>query len=117
LKVAIPTNDRLTVSERFGRSSYFTILTIEGGSIKSRADIAIGEYKGHKQLHEILKDCNAVICLHLGPKIFGELRERGVKVYIIEKPVRIEEALEMYLNGRLKPAEKPAPCRFRKGGS
>ncbi len=117
MKVAIPTNDKLMVSDRFGRSNYFTILTVEGGSVKSRVYVVNEEYKGHRQLHEILKDCNAVICRHLGPKIFAELKDKGIEVYLVKEPVSIGEAVEMFISGRLKPAEKPAPCGLRKRNS
>ena len=49
MKIALPTNDGVTISEHFGRSASFLIFEIENGQIKSRELKTNGMEHSHAQ--------------------------------------------------------------------
>jgi predicted Fe-Mo cluster-binding NifX family protein len=126
VKIAIPTMDEQTLSGHFGRSKAFIVFDIENGQIRSRevrpnahGHQAHGQHEpdqiGHGQGHghhdhggfvSLLQDCSAVLAGGMGAGAWNALRSAGMRVYLIQQPVTAEEAVGLFLAGKLAENEK-----------
>jgi len=91
------------VSDRFGRCSIFTIVTVENGKI---VDVITVENPGHKAVSGagikavqklVDEGVDAVVAGGFGPNAEAALYEVGIKVYIM-KNLTIKEALDKILS-------------------
>lgn len=112
-RIAIPTNDKTTISEHFGRSKHFLIFELDGEQIKNRAERINPEtdhsHHDHSALVKILKDCSDVICLNLGMKIYHDLRTLGIKVHLTEER-DIEKAVKLFAEGKISGIDERPLC-------
>lgn len=111
MKISFPTNDRITIAERTGRSKEFVIY-----EINDRQIINIGYKENTHQHHEhghdhqkgegghahheivgLLNDVDLLIVLRLGKFLKNDLEVNKVN-YQITKSIAIEDALNEYLN-------------------
>ncbi|HIE58845.1 MAG TPA: hypothetical protein EYH43_00760 [Persephonella sp.] len=99
--VAIPikkVNDRLVVSNAFGKAKKFAIL--------KNKDVLIVETDSNngKEVIDFLSkhNVNTVIVSHMGFGAFKYLKQKGLKAYIVEKFLPIEDALKMLEENKLE---------------
>lgn len=118
MRIAIPTDDGLTVSEHFGRSLMFAIYEVTGSSFKqiatrenthakdprhTKEKECCGEkhsHRDHTSIIEVLKDVNAVIVRGIGTHIVDELVQNGKKVFYSNE-TGIKKTLESMIKGDL----------------
>jgi len=84
MKVAIPTDDRKTVAEHFGRARYFWVAEVDKGAVHSEQLFENSDrHHGHGDHHglvEILKDVDIVVCYNLGMRLHNHLAMSGIPV-------------------------------------
>lgn len=113
MKIAIASDDEKTISSHFGRTRGFVIFEVEGKEKRSqeyRSNTFTGHAKGLEEAgHEIdrhtpilnaLRDCKAVISHGMGRRIYNDLKEAGIEVFVTEE-TDVKKALDLYLNGKL----------------
>ena len=119
MKIALPTNDGVTISEHFGRSASFLIFEIENGQIKSRelktngmehshaqgaCDHHSAESKPHSHagILATLDGCQLVICAGMGQRAADALKACGTQILFTSLP-SAEAAVSAHLAGKLTP--------------
>ena len=125
MKRAIPTEDEKNVSEHFGGAPYFLVATVEGKEIVNRErrkkpgheEFATDEAhpqtdeKGrhgfspiaserHKEIKDIIKDCELVITGRIGLGAHTDMKNFGIKVIATEVK-SIDEAVSLWTQGNL----------------
>ncbi|ADD08636.1 NifB/NifX family molybdenum-iron cluster-binding protein [Candidatus Aciduliprofundum boonei] len=99
-----------TVSMQFGRCPAFTVVETEGNSIKNvyvipnpgaAAASGAGMQAGQTVVNE---GCKVLIAGAIGPNSAQVLSMGGVEMYT-SPPVKIGDAVNMYLQGNLAPAQ------------
>jgi len=124
MKVAVATNNGLTVSAHYGRSKYFAVYTVEEGKIISKElrekPVHYGKGQGiehgsehhhesgghgnhgkhHEEILNIISDCDAVITRGIGPGAYRHLVAKGLKVLVVDE-VDAERVVELYASGKL----------------
>ncbi len=120
MRIAVPTNDGVSISRHFGRSAEFLFFDVEDKAITARATRSnAGQHSSdaghaHRQCCEhgehshagvlsTLADCETVICSGIGDGAARALQARGVKIILVQ-PGLAEEAVSAWLAGAL--AEK-----------
>ena len=127
MKIAVPTNDGLLISEHFGRSAAFIILEAENGRVTSREikenagqhthdHSSCGGENGaqaghnHGSMVAVLAGCEVVICAGMGSRAAEALKQAGIREVIVAAPGPIDETVGSYLRGELAATTK-AFCR------
>ena len=123
MKIAVITDDELTLSQHFGRAAYYMVVTIENGKIVSRerrdklghAHLANtphtdepGQPHGfgpqahnrHLQMAEAIADCEALLCGGMGRGAYESLQARQIKPVVTDIHL-IDEAALAYAEGRI----------------
>lgn len=116
MKVAVASDDKITVTGHVGRCNGFIIFTIENGTIVSkeyRENIFTnhrmhnhenhhGEKHGHGHhgLIDGLSDCNALIFNHGGMRLIEDLEANNITPLITDE-VNAESAVLKYISGEL----------------
>ena len=119
MKLAVATDDGVSVSTHFGRSRYFLVLDMDGTAIKSREQRtnthtahAQGNCHGggrhdhghsHAAIVEALKDCSAVLCAGMGWRAASDLTAHGIQPFVVESGSSAEQAVSAYLAGKAAP--------------
>jgi predicted Fe-Mo cluster-binding NifX family protein len=118
MKIAIPTNDGISISEHFGRSKGFLVLEVVSGKIRKRElrengmvhSHAQGECDSHSHgthshagILSALHDCQLVLCLGMGGRAAEALEANGINTLLVS-PGSVDEAVASYLAGSLTPA-------------
>jgi predicted Fe-Mo cluster-binding NifX family protein len=121
MRIAIATEDGISVSRHFGRSAFFLVLDVmEDATIKNREmrensftehargschqDGHRNESHSHSAVIGALEDCEAVLAGGMGWRAAGELSGHGIKTFVTEPDCSVEQAVSLYLTGKLKPA-------------
>ncbi len=122
MKIAIPSNDNVTISKHFGRTKGFVIVEMENNEILSKTHIT-NDFTGHSQgLHhehhdhnhhghdhahhshdnifKAIGDCSIVIAGGMGRRLYSDFEQRNMQVFIT-KEENIDTALQAYINGNL----------------
>ena len=128
MRIAIPTNDGVSISEHFGRSAAFLIFEIENGRIKSHELKSNGAKHSHAQgecnhhsadnkphshagILATLDGCEVVICAGMGQRAAEALRTCGTQI-LVAPPASAEETVVAYLAGKLTPqTERFCQCQ------
>lgn len=125
MKIAIPTDNKTTISEHFGGAPYFMVVTVENKKIgrketrekPSHKDFAGSEThpqldeKGkhgfgplasdrHKEIYDVINDCEVLIAGRMGFGAYDDIRSYGMKI-IVSDVEDIEEAVSNYIEGNL----------------
>jgi len=106
------------ISGVFGRSAVFTIVEVEDGKIKNveivKNDSAcLGGGVGIKASQFVVdQNIDVAISGRIGPNAFNVLKESGVVAVIAEGNVK--DAVQDYIDGKLKPAKEPN-CGMKHG--
>jgi predicted Fe-Mo cluster-binding NifX family protein len=113
MKIAIASDDERTISSHFGQTKGFMIFELEGKKVKSqkyRPNTFTGHARGlaglgheidrHGPIIEALRDCKAVISHGMGRRIYDDLKQAGIEVFVTDE-IDVENALALYLNAQL----------------
>ncbi len=106
MKIAVPTDDRVKITSRSGRTKGFLVFTIDNSKI-STSEYRINPHKhhdeeeekhdhSHKEMVEVLSDCEVMVTNRVGPHLKKDLDEAGIPVYLASAK-NVKEAVEEYL--------------------
>ena len=125
MKIAVPTNDGVTMSHHFGRSASFLVFDVQGNSIKrcetrandgrcshgaeqSHGDECQNGTHNHADTHShagfvsTMADCQLVICSGIGDGARQAFEAGGIKVMLIGPDAGpAEKTVAAYLAGTL----------------
>ncbi len=123
MRIAVPTNDGVSISAHFGRSAGFLVFEAEDGKIRScvvktnPAVHADGEHAcagnhaeashaghaahDHSAIVSALAGCEVVLCAGMGQRAVDALRLSGVNEIVVTEPGPAEARVRDYLNGTL----------------
>jgi len=113
MKIAIASDDGQTISAHFGRTRGFVVCEVEGKEIKKqdyRENTFTGHARGlegadpsvdrHGPILNALKDCQVVISHGMGRRIYDDLKQANIDVYVTEQ-TGVEKAIELFLKSEL----------------
>jgi predicted Fe-Mo cluster-binding NifX family protein len=124
MKIAVVTEDGITISQHFGRAPHYQVVTVEGGRIVSRelrnkvghAHFAHEPHQPdspakphgtgpeaesrHARMAEAIADCEAVLCGGMGAGAYQGMQERGLRPVVTDIS-SIDEAVVAYVEGRI----------------
>jgi len=123
MKIAVVSDDEVTISKHFGRAAYYVVVTVEDGRIATRETrakaghhtfaaqehgIAPGKRRGyapgseakHQAMADTITDCDAVITGGMGWGAYENLKRRGIEP-VITDVADIAEAAVTHAEGRL----------------
>lgn len=113
MKIAIASDDKLTIAAHFGRTRGFVIYNINDQNIeekKYRPNTFTGHARGLEHAgHEVdrhgpvlnaLGDCAVVISHGMGRRMYDDLKNAGIQS-IITAETHIRTALDAYVKGEL----------------
>ena len=129
IKIAVASDDGVSISEHFGRTHRFAVFEVKRGEIlavESRTGVSDTHGDAHceaahtldgllphySDLIGVLDDCQVVLCRGMGWRAAAELVRRGINPLVIVGELSPRVAVEHYLAGTLKPA--PGFCRRQK---
>ncbi|MCU0961703.1 MAG: NifB/NifX family molybdenum-iron cluster-binding protein [Pirellulaceae bacterium] len=127
MKVAVASVDGVSISHHFGRSQCFIVFDVQGTEIgapevrpntytahaRGECDGAQGHHDqphSHASIVAALQDCSAVLCYGMGWRAAEDLSRNGIKPFVIDGVVSPQEAVQQFVNGRLKPASGFCGC-------
>ncbi len=126
MKIAVATEDGVTISQHFGRAPYYVVLTVEDGAVvaketreKAAHQHAAGDVHlqvpGHDEGHDhtgseaqarhasmaqSILDCEVVVARGMGGPAYQSLRDAGIRP-VITTLQGVDEAVDAYLHGSL----------------
>jgi len=111
MKIAIPTDDGVIVSQHFGQAVYFKVLSVEGDQVISSemrekathnhgVPSADGMHPGAMMVESIL-DCQTLIAGGMGSPVYNRAMAAGLKV-ILTRQSNIDLAVRDFLAGKLE---------------
>jgi len=121
MKIAVASNDGVSMSQHIGQSTGFIIFEVEGKEIKgsdwrvakkSPHAAGICQHGGgqsHGNILEIINDCKLVLCGGMGAGAAQGVIQQGLQPVIIPGTGVAQEVLSRYLNGEVTPASS-ATC-------
>jgi predicted Fe-Mo cluster-binding NifX family protein len=125
MRIAVPSNDGVTISQHFGRSKQFLIFDVHEGhaameSVRENQGChghdGAGHTEGQPHSHEgilgALRGCDAVVCAGIGIGAVMALKTAGLQVVSIAAEGKAVEALQLWLQGRLN-NHNPAACQCK----
>lgn len=128
MKIAVVSDDGVTISQHFGRAPFYVVFTVEGGRVTGRevrekaghAHFAGEHHHGHEhgagphghgfgpaaerrhaRMMEAIADCEVLLAGGMGARAYESLRRTGIRP-ILTDFTRIDDAVQAYLEGRLK---------------
>ncbi|ADV64529.1 NifB/NifX family molybdenum-iron cluster-binding protein [Desulfurococcus mucosus] len=112
---AMTSGGRNYVSLHFGKAPYFAFYEVSDTGFKQLslernpfATMGSGSSKGQAIARYLVsKGVEAVIAYEVGPGAFQHLRDHGIRVFVVEKTLPIEEALKLFIEGALTEAKEP----------
>ncbi len=128
IKIAVASDDGVSISEHFGRAHRFAVFEVRRGEIlaeESRPGAAEAQRAAHCDAEltlrrllprrgeqaGVLNDCQVVLCRGMGWRAAAELVRHGINPLVIVGELSPRVAVEHYLAGTLKPA--PRFCRYQ----
>jgi predicted Fe-Mo cluster-binding NifX family protein len=122
MRVAVASQDGESISAHFGRCACFIIFDVEDGKALRRElrqnthsldDDGNCHNPGHcDQPHShdgivrALHDCQAALCYGMGWRAADELIKSGIHPVIVDGKRSPEEAVSLYIQGKLAPADR-----------
>ncbi len=133
MKIAIASEDKTSISEHLGGAPYFVVVTVENDKAVNKetrdkpghgefADVELhpqldergqhgfGEIaaKRHKEIREVIKDCDVLITGRVGFGAYQDLEVSGLKVVVTDEK-GIDTAVSLYIEDKL-PSLKERIC-------
>lgn len=119
MKIAIASDDGKIVSSHFGRTRGFVIYDVDGNEIKNREYLpntftghargmheeGTHHYDSHSAIIAALKDVKVVISHGMGRRLYDDLKNAGIDVYVTEE-TDVEKALKLFIEGKLANVEE-----------
>lgn len=125
MKIAFPSENGTSIAAHFGHSACFLVLSVENEKVvRSEVRNAGEKAARHKHPHEqnegdscqcltktvpghqdqlsLLRDCEVVICLGIGPRAVEALRAAGIKPVVLQEATKLEHAALAYARGQLE---------------
>lgn len=125
MKIAVVTEDGITISQHFGRAPYYLICSIENNKItvkEKRDKLGHAQFAGseehshqadarghgfnpdaqprHANMAAAISDCQVLIARGMGAGAYESMKMAGIQPAITDIPV-IDEAIQAYLEGNL----------------
>jgi transcriptional regulator with XRE-family HTH domain/predicted Fe-Mo cluster-binding NifX family protein len=124
MKIAVITDDGVSISQHFGRAPYYLVLTIEEGKVTLRemrekmghthfsavphAEEETGQGHGmdstshnkHVSMAETIADCKALLCGGMGMGAYESMRQLNIQPIVTDLR-NIDAAVQAYLDGKL----------------
>jgi predicted Fe-Mo cluster-binding NifX family protein len=123
MKIAVISDDGTTVSQHFGRASYYVVVTAEDGEVVDkekrekaghqsfagqhqehepgeRHGFGAGAQSKHAAMAEAIADCQVLIAGGMGWGAYENMTSRGIETVITDIQ-NIDEAVRLYLEGKL----------------
>jgi predicted Fe-Mo cluster-binding NifX family protein len=98
MKIAAVTEDGVTISQLFGRASFYMVFTIENSKVASL------EKRPETGLHDtnsrIIDDCQVLIAGGMGWDTFKDLWTRNIQP-ILTNVESVNKAVKLYIAGKL----------------
>jgi len=113
MKIAIASDDGKTIASHLGRTKGFIIFE-SGGQDIGKSEYRLNTFTGHARGLEgadhsldrhgpilaALSDCQVVISHGMGRRIYEDLKQANIDVYITDE-IDAERAMELYSQGKL----------------
>ena len=113
MKIAIASDDGINIALHLGRTRGFIIFDVQDENITDqwyRENTFTGHARGlsghghevdrHGPILEALRDCKAVISHGMGRRIYNDLQQAGIDVFITEE-INAKNAAELYIKNKL----------------
>jgi len=124
MRIAVASDDGVSIAGHFGRCAGFIIFDIEN-EIPRKLDYLLntfghhnhgecdhqheGGHQGHDAFVDALQDCQAVLCRGMGRRAVMDLEARGIKAVITSQEIDAEGAVKLFVQGQL-PATNDSAC-------
>jgi len=123
-KIAVITDDGVTISQHFGRAPYYMVVTVENGQITDRElreKLGHGQFMHqphnpqthgqghgqdpashdkHVQMAHAIADCEAVLCGGMGMGAYNSMRALGIRP-VVTSIAAIDDAVLAYVRGKI----------------
>jgi predicted Fe-Mo cluster-binding NifX family protein len=124
MKIAVVTDDELTVSQHFGRALWYIIYTVEDGKVAGtekrpkmghrhfahrdahphvhgeRHGFDLASVNRHISMAEVIKECQVLIVGGMGMAAYESMRRFNIEP-IVTDVSGIEDAVKLYIEGKL----------------
>lgn len=124
MKIAVISDDEVTISQHFGRAPLYVVITVEEGKVVNKEtrdktghhtfaahhpDLAPGERHGydsgsevrHASMAEAIADCQVLLARGMGWGAYESMTSYNIEPVVTD--VRgIDEAVQLYLDGKLE---------------
>jgi predicted Fe-Mo cluster-binding NifX family protein len=125
MKIAAITDDGKTISQHFGRASYYLVVTVENGEIvgsEMREKFGHAHFMNqpheaekpgqphgmdpashnkHMMMSEVILDCEALLCGGMGMGAYQSMVIRGIKPVVTDIE-DIAQAVMAYVDGKIE---------------
>ena len=114
-KIAMPSDDQVTISGHFGRTKGFLIYDVDGNKVDNKVYVE-NNFTGHAQGHhhdhmhdhqhshggilQVLKDCKVIISRGMGRRLLIDFEANNKEVFVTDTS-NADEAVNQYLKGIL----------------
>jgi predicted Fe-Mo cluster-binding NifX family protein len=123
-KVAVITDDGISISQHFGRAQYYLVVSVENGTIVERElrnklghahfanqphpeqqpgqphGMDTASHNKHLQMAETIADCEALLCRGMGMGAYESMKARGIRP-VVTDIAAIDEAVITYIEGNI----------------
>ena len=113
MRIAIASDDEAQIAQHFGRTRGFVVVDVDNGNAESR-EYRRNTFTGHARGlegagHEVdrhgpvlsaLRDCQVVISRGMGRRMYDDLKQAGLEVFITDE-TDVNEAVARYARGAL----------------
>jgi predicted Fe-Mo cluster-binding NifX family protein len=124
MKIAVVTDDEITISQHFGRASLYVVYEVEDGKIKGketrpkmghkhfafkderphvhgeRHGYDLASLNRHVSMAEVIKECQVLIVGGMGMAAYESMRRFNIEP-IVTDVSGIEDAVKLYVEGKL----------------
>ncbi|MEX2162522.1 MAG: NifB/NifX family molybdenum-iron cluster-binding protein [Anaerolineales bacterium] len=125
MKIAVITDDGITISRHFGRAQNYQVLTVQDGKIittelrakPGHTQFRDGDHehleasgqqhgygpmaeKRHSRMAEVISDCQVVLCRGMGKGAYDNLQALGIQIIVTDLS-SIDKAVSAFLDGSI----------------
>ncbi len=127
MKIAVASEDGVSISHHFGRSRSFLVFEtqdkqIVGQSLRENTFTAHarGEcqeaqphdhHHGHEAIIGALHDCQVILCYGMGWRAAEDLKHNGIQAFVVQGETTPQQAVVDYLAGKLNLAGGFCRCQ------
>ena len=112
MKIAVASDDRISISNHFGRTKGFMVFNLKDNKIEDY-EYRVNDFTGHARnqhdeavqdkhstIVDHLKDCQVIVTRGMGQRLYDDLKNADVEVYITNEN-GVDSAVEQYINDEL----------------